>query len=193
MTVSVVLEHLLISLGGWVVGVTVGGALGTLLALGARTLFTAAPHLRRLSMLMPGRTVVLNLLIVAWTPASVILMGLRPAAALLNIALVMFLFALPFSASLLFERWYPSLFAVRIIAGLRTLATISLVATVFWGNYHGIGGYMSMSLDDLHFEGLFKGWLVLAGLILILDVLLGIVQLVVADRVRERQQLHSAT
>lgn len=193
MTTAIVVEHLLISLGGWLLGVTLGGALGALIAYGTRRLFSATPNLRRVSTLIPGRTVLLNLLIVAWTPASIMVMGLRPSAGLLNMSLVMALFTLPLMLSLLLERWYPSRFAVRVIAGLRTLATTSLVATIFWGDSHGIGGYMSRSLNDLHVEGLFQGWLVLAILVLILDVSLGIVQLMVSDRLEVRQALHSAT
>ena len=183
MTVSVVFEHLLISLGAWVVGGALGGALGTLIALGVRTWFASASSLRKLSMLMPWRTVVMSLLIVVWTPASVLLVGLGPAAGMLSTGLVMFLFALSFTVSILLERWYPSAFAVRLIAGLRTLATASLVVAAFVGFYDGtgIGWYMSRSLMTLYFDVLLQEWLVLAALVLVTDVLLGIVQLAVSN------------
>ncbi len=195
MTISIVLEHLLISFGALAAGVTIGGTLGALIALRARTLFTAAPHLRRLSMLLPGRTVVLNLLIIPWTPASILLVGFGPASVWFNAILAMSLFALPFTMSLLFERWCPSPFAIRVITGLRTLTTTSLVVAAITGfnGAYGIGWYMSRSLMLLNYASLLQEWLVLAGLVLILDVLFGVVQLIVSDRITKGQQLHSAT
>jgi hypothetical protein len=189
MTLSTVLEHLLISLAAWVVGGAVGGVLGFLIAIKVQTLFTAAPHLRRLSMLLPGRTVGLNLLIAAWTPASVFLVGLGPVSGLLDNSLVILLFTLPFTVSLFLERWYPSPFAIRVIAGLRTLATASIVATAFLGSddAYGIGWNLWISIANLRYDEFLQVWLVLAVLILILDVLLGIVQLVVADHIEKRQ------
>ncbi len=191
MTVSVVLEHLLTSLGAWLVGAIVGGALGLVIALRARALFTAAPPLHRLSMLIPGRTIVLSLLIIVWTPASILLVGLGPAADLFNTGFVIFLFTLSFTLSLLLGQWYPSSLAVRVLAGLRTLATVSLIVTIFVGNYSGIGWHMFRSLMNLDYDLLFQEWLILAGLLLFLDVLLGIVQLIVADRLGKGQHLHS--
>ncbi len=192
---SVVLEHLLISLGTLVVGGTVGGVLGLLIALRVRVLFTAAPHLRRLSMLLPGRTIVLNLLILAWSPASVFLVGLGPASGLVDNSFVIFLFTLALVTSLFLERWCPSLFAVRVIAGLRTLATTSLIVAAFLGSddAYGVGWSLWESLATLHYDEFFQVWLVLANLILILDVFLGIVQLVVADHIEKSQQLRSVT
>jgi hypothetical protein len=64
MTVSVVLDTLLIALGAWLIGGTVGVALGILIARRVQTLFTATPHLRRLAILLPWRTTVLSLVIV---------------------------------------------------------------------------------------------------------------------------------
>ena len=193
MTVSVVLDHLLISLGAWAAGVIFGGALGTLLALGARTWFASSSILRRLSTLMPWRTAVMSLLIVVWTPASAFVVGLGIASGMLNTGLVMFLLALPFTVSVLFERWYPSMFAVRLIAGLRTLATASLVVAAFVGFYDGtgIGWFMYNSLILLKFDLLFQEWLALATLVLITDISLGIVQLVVSNLAGKTQMLHS--
>ncbi len=195
MTMSVILQHLLISLGGWAMGVTTGAALGILIALRIRALFTATPHLRRLSTLIPGRTLVLNLLIVPWTPASVLLVGLGLASVLFNTSLALFLFAATFTVSLLLERWWPSPFAVRVMAGLRTLATTSLVVAAIAGFYdgYGIGGDMGIALMTLRYEEFFQAWLILVVLVLILDVLLGIVQWVVTDRIEKGQQLQAVT
>jgi hypothetical protein len=189
MTVSIILEHLLVSLGAWAVGVIVGGGLGILIALKVRTLFIAAPHLRRFSMFIPWRTVVLNLLIIPWTPASIPLVGFGSASVWLNTSLAMFLFAMPFTTSLLLERWYPSPFAIRLMAGLRTLATASLVAAALAGlnGGYGIGWYMLQSLFALDYGSLLRECLILASVVLILDVLLGIVQLIVANRVGNGQ------
>src|SRR5512138_88609 len=191
MTMSVILQHLLISLGAWLVGTIVGVALGIVIAFRAHALFTMVPHLHRLSVLIPGRTIVLSLLIITWTPISVRLVGLGPAADLLNTGFVICLFALSFAVVSLLERWYPSSFAVHVMAGLRTLATVSLTISVFVGNYSGIGWHMFRSLMNLDYDLLFQEWLVLAGFILLLDVLLGIVQLIVVDRIGKGQQLHS--
>jgi hypothetical protein len=144
-------------------------------------------------MLLPWRTVMLNLLIFTWTPASFILIGLRPLSGLVNTGLDISLFALLLAVSLLLDQGYSSNFAVRVIAGLRTLATTSLAAAAFLSDFHGIGWRMSRSLVSGDYNEFFRNWLALAVLILILDIMLGIVQLAIANRIEKRPQVQSAT
>jgi hypothetical protein len=190
MTVSVVRDNLLIALGAWLIGSTVGVALGLLIARFARNLFTADPHLRRLSVLLPWRTVVLSVLIVTWTPVGVILIGLRPLLGLVNTGLDIFLLAFLLVVFLLFEQWYSSPFVVHVIAGLRTLATLSLAAAAFLSDFFGIGWYMARSIVN-GLDEVFQYWLILVVLILVVDLGLGIIQLVVADHVENSQCLRS--
>jgi hypothetical protein len=61
MDTSVLTRHLLISLAPWLVAVIIAGALGTVWALVARSLFSRVPALQRASILPPWRTVAVGL------------------------------------------------------------------------------------------------------------------------------------
>jgi hypothetical protein len=190
MTASDVRDTLLIALGAWLIGGTIGVALGIFIARFAHNLFIAAPHLHRLSVLLPWRTVVLSLLIVTWTPVGVVLIGLRPLLGLVNTGLDILLLALLLVVSFLFEQWFSSPFVVHVIAGMRTLATLSLAAAAFLSDFFGIGWYMTRSIVN-GLDEVFQYWLILVVSILIVDLVLGIIQLVVADHVEDSQWLRS--
>ena len=121
--------------------------------------------------------------------------GLGPAAGMLDNALVMLLLALPFTASVLFEHWFSSPLAVRLIAGWRTLATASFVVTALVGYFDGagIGWIMAGSLMRLHFDTFLQEWLILAVLVLITDLSLGIIQFAVSRSADKKQMPHSVT
>jgi len=61
MDTSVLTQHLLISLAPWLVAVIIAGALGTVWALAARSLFSRVPAQQRASILLPWRTVAVGL------------------------------------------------------------------------------------------------------------------------------------
>jgi len=193
--INIFLDHLLISLVPWLAGIVVGGGLGYACALVARSLFSALPRLRRVSMLLPWRTVAVTLALVALvSPIIVIRVGLGRVAGTISVGIFVFVFALPFTVGTLLEHWYPSPLVVRLITGARTLATAS-VAVAIVGRLAGSGGagaliFQGMRLLD--YPQMFRGFSIVALLALIIDVLLGALQLLFSRTSRESQSMQSA-
>ena len=116
-----IVEHLLITVIPWVVGIVVGGGAGAILALLARLLYSALPVLRKPMMLLPWRTAVMGLLALAWIPFLSVRMGIGPEFGGVTIGLVLLLLTLTASATILVEHWHPSGLVVRLTAAARTL------------------------------------------------------------------------
>ena len=196
MEISVVGEHLLISLVPWLAGVVVGGALGYACALVARSLFSTLPGLRRASILLPWRTVAVSLALVVLSPFVPVLVGLGTVAGATMVALFVLVFALPFTVVTLLEHWCPSPLAVRLIAGSRILATASVAVAAFTALVAGSGGagaliYEGMRLLD-HAQVL-RGFSIVVVLALIVDILLGTLQLQFARTSTRAQPAQSAS
>lgn len=178
MNPSVIIDHVLISVVSWLVGMIVGGGLGCLCALAAHGLFSVLPVLRKLAMLLPGRTLVVGLLLFVWSPIIPVRIGIGPEAGMIMAGLLMFLLALPFTIVVLLEYWHPSTLVVRLVAGARTLAIASVAVAAAVGvlGGGGIGQFLIQCMQLLRWNQAFTGWLILVVLALIPDVLLGILQ-----------------
>lgn len=190
MNVSVVGDHLLISLVPWLAGVVVGGGLGYVCALVARRLFSTRPGLRRASMLLPWRTVAVSLALVVLSPFVPVLVGLGTVAGATMVALFVLVFALPFTVVTLLEHWYPSPLAVRLIAGCRILATASVAVAAFTALVAGSGGAGVLILEGLRLldhPQMLRGFLIVVVLALMIDILLGVLQLLVVSTLRKAQ------
>jgi len=181
MSISILGEHLLISIVPWLIGVAVGGGLGYVCALAARRLFSTRPGLRRVAMLLPWRTVAVTWASVALlSPVIAILVGLGIVAGMTSVGLFVFVFILPFTVGCLLEHWHPSPLVVRLISGSRTLATAS-VAVAIMGAYTGSGGVGSLIFGGITRSDkaqMIKGFFIVAFMALIIDVLLGVLQMV---------------
>jgi ABC-type proline/glycine betaine transport system permease subunit len=179
MNVSTFGEHLLISLVPWLAGATVGGGLGYACALVARRLFSTFPGLRKASMLLPWRTAAVTLPLLS--PLVVILVGLGVVAGATMVGLFVLLFALPFTVVALLEQWYPSPLAVRLIAGARTLATASVAVAAVGPPVAGSGGagvlIFQQGMRLLDYSQMLMGFSIVVFLALMIDVLLGALQL----------------
>jgi osmoprotectant transport system permease protein len=175
MDVSMVAEHVRISLVPWLIGVVLGGGLGTLGARLVHALLSSRPGLRKPSMLVPWRALLMSLLLLCLSPASVVIFGLGPGAGAVTVGLSTLLLAMPLTAAIVLEDRYPSPLAVRLVAGARTLgiAAVALAAAagVFGGG--GLGPFLIESMRLLQWGRAFQGWLALLMLALILDLLLG--------------------
>lgn len=178
MNVSVIGQHLLISLVPWLAGVVVGGGLGYACALVARSVFSTLPGLRRASMLLPWRTVAVTLPLLS--PFVPVFVGLGMVAGAVIVGLFVFLFALPFTVVALLEHWYPSPLVVRLIAGARTLATASIAvaaASTMVAGSGGAGVLMFQGMRLLDYPQMVRGFSIVVLLALIVDILLGTLQL----------------
>jgi hypothetical protein len=190
MNVSTFGEHLLISLVPWLAGVVVGGGLGYVCALVARRLFSTFPGLRKASMLLPWRTVSVTLPLLS--PLVVIPVGLGIVAGAVMVGLFVLLFALPFTMAILLEQWYPSPLVVRFIARARTLATASVAVAAIGPPMAGGGGagvlIFQQGMRLLDYAQMFRGFSTVVFLALMIDVLLGVLQLLFSRTSKSQQE-----
>ena len=178
---TVLVQHLLISLVPWLGGVVVGGGLGYICALVGRRLFSARPGLRRLSMLLPWRTIVVNLLLLySVFPIILRLIGVPVRSGVPAQAAIVCLWVLPlafaFTAVVLFESWYSSPLVVRLIAGVRTLATASVAVAAATQRAAGRGS-IGVSLYPTGYPQVISTLSTVVLLTLMVDVLIGALQL----------------
>ena len=196
MKLSVIGQHLLISLLPWLAGVLVGGGLGYACALVVRSLFSTLPGLRRASILLPWRTVIVTLALGVLSPLVPVLIGLGTVAGAAIVALFVFLFAFPFTVATLLEHWYPSPLVVRLIAGSRILATASVAVAAFTAVLVGSGGAGALIFEGwrlLDRAQVLRGFSIVVVLALIIDVLLGALQLLFARTSTGAQPAQSAS
>jgi ABC-type proline/glycine betaine transport system permease subunit len=181
MDVSVLTQHLLISLLPWAVAVVVAGGLGTIWALAARSLFSKVPALRSVSMLLPWRTVAAGLPLL--TPFAATRVGLGPVSAGIAVGLFVFLFALPLTVVVRLEGGYASPPLVRFIARIRTLAVASVALAAVVGPPVGGGGAGSLILKGMRTPDhaqTFGGFAVVVILAVTVDLVLGALQLLLS-------------
>ncbi len=96
MIISVIGQHLLISILPWLIGTVVGGGLGYACAIVARSVVSTHPGLRRAVMLLPWRTIAVTLTLVALlSPLTVEHFGLGLEAGQVSVGFFVFVFALP--------------------------------------------------------------------------------------------------
>jgi osmoprotectant transport system permease protein len=179
---SKILEHLLISVVPLVVGLVLGGGLGALCALLIRLVFSALPWSRNLAILLPWRTVLVGLVLLLGAPFLVTRLGLGVTTAAISVGLILFLLTLVTTIGLLVEHWHPSALGVRVLAGIRMLATASgaIAAGVGFMSGGGLGFLILQGMRLLNYELAWQGVLAVVILALVLDSLVGVVQLVLA-------------
>jgi len=186
---SLIVEHGLISLIGWVFGVIAGGGLGYALAVLVRRLFAAKPGLRKLAILLPWRTVLMTLILPLGFPVLIVIwVGLGPEAGMISVGLGTFLLALAYTTSTLLQHWHPGSVATRLVAWARTLATATVVFEFFVGVFGGggVGFAVVQYIQLLDYETGLKHCGALIFIMLAFDLLLGGIQYTVAMRVEER-------
>jgi len=190
---TTLVQHFLISLVPWLAGVVVGGGLGYVCALVARSLFSTLPSLRRASTLLPWRSIAVTLALLS--PLVPVFVGLGVVAGGVIVALFVLLFALPFTVVTLLDHWYPSPVPVRLIAGARTLATgsvaVAAVTTVVGGG-GGAGWLIFEGMKLLDYPAMLRGFSIVVLLALMSDILLGALQLLLSLTSRKAQTIQGA-
>jgi hypothetical protein len=172
--------HVLVSWVPWLLGIVVGGGLGFLCGLGVGACLAARPGLRRPWVLLPWRTGVMGLLLAAWSPFVPRLLGLGLVTGGAMVGVSVGLLALAFTATTLVENRHPSPLGARLVAGARTLAVASGLFAAGAGLLGGGGlGQAILSAARLQAYGLlWQGLLVILSLALVLDLSLGLVQMI---------------
>jgi len=178
MDISRVVEHFLMSLLPWIVGVIVGGGLGAICGLILRFLFSSLPRGRWLLALFPWRTIVMGLLAVVWTPFIVARLGFGPTAGGVMVGLSVLLLGLVSIGGVLIEYWHPSPLIVRLIGVVRTLLTGAVVLAVGAGfvGGGGVGLVMIKGIRIFEYGMVWAGVGAVVGLLLIFDLVFGVPQ-----------------
>ncbi len=173
-----------------VAGLLVGGGLGFFFGWLLKLLYNAKPGLRAPFMLFPWRTILLAALILTCTPVLFYLLGPDQAfSPVLPSVITFLLLVFCLVIDLLLSHWLPTGLGVKLSGLLRTLAVLCPVLVLVGSDPApplfgaGPGGYSmlravrvqvasTLKLDDM--------WIMLGivvGLGLVLDLLLGVVQM----------------
>lgn len=185
MTFQYIAQHLLLSLAPWLVGSILGTAVGYGIASLVKKLVISPAGLRGPLLLAPWRTIIMALLLIVYSPMIVVWVGLGSRAAFLTVGVIIFLLASAVVTGIFLEKDYPTSIAVRLVATARTLATSSFIITIFasvFGAGSGIGQLLIRHLNLLDFSFLFSTWLIVVAMTLVVDLLLGIPQLLLFSR-----------
>lgn len=183
MDISVIGDHLALSLLPWVVAVLIGGGLGYAVALLARHLLPGNnPGLRGAAVLLPWRTVIATVALAALVYPPVQLVGLGQTAGQISVGLFLLALAVPLTADLFLQTWYPSPLAARLLARSRTLAVVAVAAAVMTYNAGagGAGALIWQGFNRLNDQAVVAGFTIVALLALVADVTLGLIQLLLS-------------
>ena len=178
MKIAILTNHLLITVVAWIGGVILGGGGGYLMATMLRSRIGEKPKARRLLALLPWRTLIFVLLLAVWTPWLVMRLGLGTLTGIVTVGVTIGLVAWPMTMNTCLNDWFTPSRRIHLIAAVRTLLLFSLLATVGAGfvGGGGAGWYLVQQWNLLEFGKVFQRILWLAGLALILDLTLGIVE-----------------
>jgi ABC-type nitrate/sulfonate/bicarbonate transport system permease component len=178
MEISILANHLLITLVAWVGGMTLGGGVGYFISGLLYPQMTTKPNLRRMIVLVPWRTVVFTLLPLVWSPLPVVLLGLGNPTGMVIAGLTISLVACPALMKIRLNHWFPPSFRERLISEARTLFLLALLAAIGVGfvGGGGAGFYLMRQMDSLEYGNAFRGFLWLVGIALIVDLIFGVVE-----------------
>lgn len=185
MQLSIILNHLAVSLFPWIVGLLAGGAVGLTFAHMVRVITASGHPPPAWLVLVPWRTLLLALYPATWGYLLVRFFGIGDATLMAHVGLTIFFLAVPFTAGTLFEYWYPALLATRLMEAARTLAALSLVLgtqgpTAFASGETGVGDELYSALAYFHFQDALYWWLAVVALILFVDLAFGVLEFAAA-------------
>ncbi|HEY43360.1 MAG TPA: hypothetical protein G4O11_05190 [Anaerolineae bacterium] len=176
---SIFTDHLLITLVAWIGSLALGGGTGYFMARLLRRLVSALPNDRRTVIaLVPWRTLLFLLILVVWSPFLAIRLGIGTPTAIVMVWLTISLVACSMTMSAFLDNWFPQTLRARLLGGARTLLFFALFATLGSGLVGGGGaGFLLMQQANLMEYGkLLQSILLLGGMALLLDMILGIVE-----------------
>jgi len=181
---SILINHLFISLVAWLVGMALGGSSGYLFAHKFFDQTNKNPIADWKTILFPWRSLIFVVILFVWSPFLVIWLGLGNLTGTVMVGLTLSLLALTMTMTTIFHNEHPLTTRVLFISNARSLILIALFATLGVG-YVGAGGfgfYLSQQLNLLNYDKLIEGILILSGIALALDLILGWIQYLVTQK-----------
>ena len=180
MDISIVFDHLYISLIAWLGGIAIGGSIGYFFA---QIFFntTSKPDIDWKIILFPWRSLIFILILLVWSPLLVIWLGLGNLTGIVMVGITLSLLALSMTMSTLFHKRFPVSIKSTLLSNTRTLLIIAIFATLGVG-YVGAGGfgfYFYQLVNLLNYNQLIKGFILLGVIAIFLDLILGFIQYLV--------------
>jgi ABC-type proline/glycine betaine transport system permease subunit len=175
---STFMDHLLIALVAWIGSLVLGGGVGYLMAHLLRRLMSAMPNNRRIIALVPWRTLLFILILILWSPFLPTRLGIGTQTGMVMVSLTISLVACPMTMSTFLDNWFPQTLHVRLMVVARALLFLALFATLGVGliGGGGAGVYLIQQVNLLEYGKLLQGVLLLGGMALLLDLILGFVE-----------------
>jgi ABC-type proline/glycine betaine transport system permease subunit len=177
MNISVLADHFLISFAAWIGGLLIGGGIGYFIFRPFENFIESKPDNQKYLAMIPWRTVIFILILLLWSPYLPIWLGLGTPTALVVMVLTISLLACSMTINTLVESRFPAILRVRIFSQARTLLFIAIFATLGVGLV-GAGSAGSLFVElirSMEYGNLVQGSLLLWGICLVLDLLLGFV------------------
>jgi len=179
LTLSLIWEHLGVSLIPWLIIMLVGGGLGYLFATLFRHWFRGHPRSFHLIVLLPWRSIsILIALVVVNTPLMVWNFGLGTLSASLAIGVALSVLFIPWITSTLLYSWLPINMLGKVFSIVRTSIILSLVLPVFLQTGVGYFIYQVSFAQDL--SKMTLGYEVVGAMLLGADLLIGVIQYTLA-------------
>lgn len=191
-TTQVILQHILLTVLITLIGLLVGGGLGFLFAWLFRLLYKAVPGLQPPLMLFPWRTILFAAVFFFFSPMAFLLIrGFEPEGLFTAVysGLVFALMAFFFTLDTALAHWLSTTLGVRLTALARSLAVASGLFVAFGSETFSAG---ILLYAHMQFARTFKPdafWVALGvvmGLGLVFDLLLGLVQMLLAYKERKK-------
>ncbi len=178
MDISILANHLLITLVAWIAGLIVGGVGGVLIASLIRPRTSPKPDSIRGLAWIPWRTLVFMLMLVVWSPLIPVWLGLGTTTGMVISGFAISLIALPMMMSMSLNDSHTRSWLVHFISKARSLLFFAQFAALGVGYFGGGGAglYLVEQMKLLDYGKVFQGFLIIVGLALVLDLVFGAIE-----------------
>jgi len=180
LTLSMILQHLEVSLIPWLIVMVVGGGLGYFFAILFRKWFQDHQRVLNLLVLLPWRSVAIWIaLVVIYSPLMVWQFGLGTIAGSVAVGVALSSLMIPWITTTLVRSWVPLSTIGKILSIVRLSAILSIALPVFLNI--GMGYFISQGSFDLEIQKMTLGYEVVGAMLLGTDIVLGIIQFALSD------------
>lgn len=179
------LDHLIFTFAGTLVGIPLGGALGYVLSRLLRRIYLASDRALTLAVLVPWRTVLAAVLLPFAAPSIALrTLGIGAGTGIFSVAIAALGLAAAWTSGILLQRTFPRSQRVGLVAAARTITVISAALLVGFSAYGGggLGFILWTRIALFDFDGAFTIFILILATILVFDLSVGFVQWAVRSR-----------
>jgi len=183
MNVGLIVQHIVISILGWLLGAILGLAVAfSLLGLWHKVHRDDKKY-RPLSLFIPWRTVIVSLLLLNFFPIVPILsFGIGPITNSISVAYTVFFLTIVIVYQVIQGRSEP---IFQISSWVRTLAVLSVIISIHYGTLVGGGlGFAASEQVSVMEPGVWNFFWILSGIALLMDEGAAVIELIVYSYVK---------